>query len=367
MKKIIYSLVAMLFMGGIFTSCIPQNEPEGVREMRLAHARYLDRLGDLVKANEAVAAADAAFIQAKAAVKQAAAREKTADAIAKEIQNAIAQAQADQQIANILDLMEQDRLNNQAALLAAQAALAQAQKDLEDALAAIEIEKLAMSDEEAAALAAIKANYDKAAADLKAWYLEYQADQEMLYGMYYMYLLAKETGLDPELSDALWDEFGIDLYMRDMQDDWIAERLLIDEYELESKKAEAEFWKGLLNDMEFDYLAEAQALEDEAEAMAPLFADVLRDSTLFENEYGTARDRAINAANKAYDDAIGAPKEAYDKAVKAIKDANKNWKNQVNELADADIDNAAKKWTAKKGEFKFKKGYALPDHSAMAP
>lgn len=368
MKKIIYSLVAMLFMGGIITSCIPNTEPQGVTEMRLAHARYLDALASLVKANEAVAAADAAFIQAKAAVKQAAAREKTADAVAKEIANAIAQADADRQIANILDDMEKDRLDNKAALLASQAALAQAQKDLEDALAAIEIEKLAMSTEEATALAAIKANYDKAANDLKAWYNTYLYDIDGLYYQYYTLLqklIGEATGWgNDDLYEYLYDELGLNIAYKDNQDDWLQERLLIDEYELASKKAEAEFWKGLMNDMEFDYLAEAQAYEDEAEAMAPLFADVLRDSVLFENEYGTARDRAINAANDAYDEAIGAPKEAYDKAVKAIKDANKKWKDQVNELADADIDNPAKKWTAKKVGYSFKGKYALPEHVA---
>ncbi|MBQ4021872.1 MAG: hypothetical protein II613_04920, partial [Bacteroidales bacterium] len=276
MKKIIYSLVAMLFMGGIITSCIPNTEPQGVTEMRLAHARYLDALASLVKANEAVAAADAAFIQAKAAVKQAAAREKTADAVAKEIANAIAQADADRQIANILDNMEKDRLDNEAALLASQAALAQAQKDLEDALAAIEIEKLAMSTEEATALAAIKANYDKAANDLKAWYNTYLYDIDGLYYQYYTLLqklIGEATGWgNDDLYEYLYDELGLNIAYKDNQDDWLQERLLIDEYELASKKAEAEFWKGLMNDMEFDYLAEAQAYEDEAEAMAPLFA-----------------------------------------------------------------------------------------------
>lgn len=358
----------MLFMGGIITSCIPNTEPQGVTEMRLAHARYLDKLGELVEANKAVAAADAAFIQAKAAVKQAAAREKTADAVAKEIANAIAQADADRQIANILDNMEKDRLDNQAALLASQAALAQAQKDLEDALAAIEIEKLAISTEEATALAAIKANYDKAANDLKEWYNSYLYDMDGLYYQYYtllgkLYDEAVGWGND-DLYDYLLNELGLDIGFKDNQDDWLQERLLIDEYELASKKAEAEFWKGLMNDMEFDYLAEAQAYEDEAEAMAPLFADVLRDSVLFENEYGTARDRAINAANDAYDEAIGAPKEAYDKAIDALKKANKKWKDQVNELADADIDNPAKKWTAKKVGYSFKGKYALPEHVA---
>jgi hypothetical protein len=145
----------MLFMGSVFTSCIPQTEPEGVREMRFAHAEYLRELADLVKANQAIAAAEAAFKNAQAAVKQAAAREKTADAVAKEIENAIAQADADQQIANILDNMEKDRLDNEAALIASKIALAQAQKNLEDALNAIEIERLGLSEEEVDALTTI--------------------------------------------------------------------------------------------------------------------------------------------------------------------------------------------------------------------
>ena len=365
MKKIIYSLVAMLFMGGIITSCIENPEPQGVLEMRQAHAEYLRALASLTKANEAVAAAEAAYKNAEAAVQQALARINNADAVAQEIANAVAQAQADADIANILDQMEQDRLNNQAALLGAQEALARAQKDLEDALAAIEIEKLAMSDEEAAAIAAIKANYDYYADQLKNWYQDYQAELEGIYMTYYYYLLMQAIGYgDDDLADAIWYESGLELLYADNQAEWVAERIKIDEYELENKKAEAEFWKSLMEDMEFDYLAEAQAYEDEAEAMAPQFADLLRDSVLFENEYGTARDRAINAAKDEYDAAKDAPKKAYDKAIKDLKDANKGWAGKVNELAEADIDNPAKKWTAKAVNYSFNKKYALPEHVA---
>lgn len=366
MKKIIYSLVAMLFMGSVFTSCIPQTEPDGVREMRIAHAEYLRALADLVTANKAVADAEANFLNAKAAVKQAIAAQEQANARAIELANELTAAQNEQAIANILDEMEQDRVNNEAALLAAKAALAQAQKDFEDALNAIEIESLAMSDEEAAALAAIKNQYDIATANLRNWYENYQAEMETMHDMYYYYLLLQAIGYgDEDLADYIWYSDFVDIYYADNQADWVAEKLLIDQYELDSKKAEAEFWKGLLNDMEFDFLAEAEAYEKEAEAMAPEFAQVLRDSVLFENEYGTARDRAINAANDAYDEAKDGPKKAYDDAVAALKKANKNWKKQVTEPADIDAANAA--WKAVAGSFSFKKGYALPDHSAMAP
>ncbi|MBO4657415.1 MAG: hypothetical protein J5639_06545 [Bacteroidales bacterium] len=377
MKKIIYSLVAMLFMGGIITSCIPNTEPDGVKEMRLAHADYLRALADLTTANKDVVAAEAAVKNAQAAIKRAKAAQEEARARALELANELTAAQNEQDIANILDKMEQDRLNNEADLCAAKAKLAAAQKDLEDALAAIEIEKLAMSEEEAKALAAIKKEYVDAAAKLKAWYEDYKAEYQEWYDIYYIWLLRQALGagdyVDPYWADyegqSVWDYLytwydGVNLWTADMQEEFIAERIKLDEFDLENAKAEAEFWKGLLEDMDFDYLAEAQKYEDEANAMAPEFADLLRDSVLFENEYGTARDRAINAANDAYDEAKDAPLEAYKKAVDDLKKANKNWKKMVDELAIEDVDNAQKKWTAKKVGYAFEKKYALPEHVA---
>ena len=38
MKKIIYSLVIMIAAGSLFTSCIKQVEPEGIRDLREAKA-----------------------------------------------------------------------------------------------------------------------------------------------------------------------------------------------------------------------------------------------------------------------------------------------------------------------------------------
>ena len=376
MKKIIYSLVAMLFMGGIITSCIPNTEPDGVKEMRLAHADYLRALADLTTANKAVVDAEAAVKNAQAAIKRAKAAQEEARARALELANELTAAQNEQDIANILDKMEQDRLNNEADLCAAKARLAAAQKDLEDALAAIEIEKLAMSEEEAKALKAIKDQYDLAAAKLKAWYEDYQDDYEEMYDLYYYYLLWQAMGgsdyVDPYFADYsnqdieewLLDHYGVDLFMAGNQEEFIAEQIKLYEFDLENQRKQAEFWKGLLEDMDFDYLAEAQKYEDEANAMAPEFADLLRDSVLFENEYGTARDRAINAANDAYDAAKDAPLKAYKEAIDALKKANKGWDKKVNEVAEADIDNPLKNWTGKKVGYAFSKKYALPEHAA---
>lgn len=66
MKKIIYSLVMLVALGGLFTSCISPDEPAGIHEIRYAKAEYIRALKDLTKANEAVVAAEAAFKQAQA-------------------------------------------------------------------------------------------------------------------------------------------------------------------------------------------------------------------------------------------------------------------------------------------------------------
>lgn len=66
MKKIIYSLVMLVALGGLFTSCIKNDEPAGIKELRYAKADYIRALADLSKANEAVVAAEAAYKQAQA-------------------------------------------------------------------------------------------------------------------------------------------------------------------------------------------------------------------------------------------------------------------------------------------------------------
>ena len=72
MKKIIYSLVIMIAAGSLFTSCIEQVEPEGIKNLRDAKAEYIRALKDL-------RAADAEFRRAEAALKQADARYRDAE------------------------------------------------------------------------------------------------------------------------------------------------------------------------------------------------------------------------------------------------------------------------------------------------
>lgn len=71
MKKIIYSLVIMIAAGSLFTSCIQQVEPEGIKALREAKARYYDALSQLRGKDGVLREAEAALKQAEAALKQA--------------------------------------------------------------------------------------------------------------------------------------------------------------------------------------------------------------------------------------------------------------------------------------------------------
>jgi len=352
MKKIIYSLVAMLFMGSVFTSCIPQTEPEGVREMRYAHAEYLRALADLVKANEAVAAAQAEFDRARAAVKLSIARQNNAEAEAQELLNALKAAQNERDFANILDSMERDRVNNEALLLDAQTKLEQARKNFEDAMNALEIERLSLSQEELVAIGNIWNMYEFYAGLLQSALAQIADGEKDLRN----WLLA---ALKDQAIDAAEYKYLVALYNKEIE---------MAEFELKYAEQEVEFWEGLLDDMEFDYLAEAKAYEDSAEAMAPLFADLLRDSVLFVQEYEYARDEAIREADSTFINAIKDPTAKYEADIKALKDANKdNWDKMIaSEPTDpANGNPKTDVFKAKGVKFEFsatgKKAYKLPE------
>ena len=71
MKKIIYSLVIMIAAGSLFTSCIEQVEPEGIKNLRDAKAEYIRALKDLRAADAEFQRASAEVQRAEAALRQA--------------------------------------------------------------------------------------------------------------------------------------------------------------------------------------------------------------------------------------------------------------------------------------------------------
>lgn len=295
----------MLFMGGIITSCIDNPEPQGVLAMREAHAEYLRALAKLTEANKAVVDAEAAYRQAEAAVQQAIARNKNANAEAKEIANAVAKAAADASIDSILDAMKITQAKNAKDLADAQKTLAKAQKDLEDALNAIELERLGLSQEEVVAIDSIRSKYNYWATKLKNKLNDIKtADQN------------KFNWLVAALEDAALDGAEMAYFV-----DSIETLIDLKELELAFAESDADFWQGILYDMNFDYLAEAQVYENAARELDEDITVLLRDSVLFEQEYGFARDEAYRQADTVYNDAVKAPTAAFEGSEEELADA----------------------------------------------
>ena len=346
MKKIIYSLVAMLFMGGIITSCIEPFEPDGIKEERLAYARYLDRLGDLKAADAEVSKAEAAYRLALAAVQQGIAAQEQAKADWQVLLNELKAAQNEEAMAALQAKMEEDALKHQATMAGLQAQLAEAQKNLADVLRALEIDGLRLSQEEQASINYIKANYEFYAGQLEKFYTDL-ADA-----------LKEEY---KEVYDALYDGI-IDAAEQPYLDAFLADKIAVKEQELANAEKAAAFWKELTNDFVFDYIAQADTYKDSADALASEFADLLRDSVIYANTNLPILEKAIADAEKAFEEAAKEPKEAFDKAVEKIKNNVVEPKN----INDTTVnDKGEYKDVAKAKDFKYgfkKKGYALPEH-----
>lgn len=339
----------MLFMGSIITSCIDNTEPQGVLEVREAYARYLDGLTSAQKANEAIAAADAAFRNAQAAVKLAIARQEEAQAKAQEIANAVAQAKADKDIDYWKQQQELQRLAYEQAVLEAKAALAEAQKNFDDAMRALEIYKLGISSEEQQALEYIKDQYDYWRNALANWLDRYADELDDYYDDVLESILAQDS------IEATAEYFQ----------EYLEERIKLMEVEIQTAEWAKDYWKELLDNNVDDFLAEAEAFRNASYDLDAEYQDVLRDSTIFVETYGFARDEAYREADSVYTRAIKEPTEAYDAAVAALKKANPKWASMV--AAPADGKDGKKMWTANGGAYSFEKKYALPDHTGMVP
>ena len=342
MKKIIYSLVAMLFMGGIITSCIEPFEPDGIKEERLAYARYLDRLGDLKAADAKISEAEAAYRLALAAVQQGIAAQEQAKADWQVLLNEMKAAENAEKMAELKAKMEEDNLKHQANMADLQAALAEAQKNLADVLRALEIDGLRLSQEEQASVNYIKANYEYYAGLLREKYEDLLDDIEEEYEDYWEFL-----------ADGI-----VDAAEKPYIDAFIAEKIAVKEQELANAEKAAAFWKDLTNNFVFDFIAQADTYKDSADALAVEFADLLRDSTIYANTNLPILEKAIADAEKAFEEAAKEPLATFKEAVKDLKNINTVPDDKLN-----DTTKNAPKATAKTGKYQFKKkGYAIPEH-----
>lgn len=191
-KKVLSAILfSALFAGsGTFTSCIDTDEPAGIENLRGAKA-------ELIRAKVSVEQANAALLLAQAEVEKAKAAKKNAEA---EIEKAnAAKAQAEAELAEITNeekraelemtiaankqLLEQNALAHQAAMLELQEALAAAQRSYELALAQIEIAKAVCSEEDYVTLGELKLAVTIAQGEVDAAAAEVASAEETYYNM----------------------------------------------------------------------------------------------------------------------------------------------------------------------------------------
>ena len=170
MKKVKYLVAALLLMGATttFTSCIDNDEPAGITELRGAKA-------ELLKAKAAVELANAAYVDAQTQHELAMVEYQNLVNENQKLTNQLKEltlqeqtARTEAAIAEINAKLEQNKLNWEAERLKAEENLAKAQKAYEDAMAALELSKDYLSDDESAVLDWVETKYNAAKADMLA-------------------------------------------------------------------------------------------------------------------------------------------------------------------------------------------------------
>ena len=180
----IYALVGAMAISPIFTSCVDSEETQSVTSIRNAKAEQLKAIADLNNAKAAsttaMAAADAALINAKAEAQKAQkeyneameAWYKTQDEEAKAaLEVTIKQAEKD--LARIQGEIDKQAINIQAALLQAEYNLMVAQKNLENATKGYD-------DFQKAKLQTLAQEYSKAVTDLIKFQKELTVEKSKL-------------------------------------------------------------------------------------------------------------------------------------------------------------------------------------------
>lgn len=157
MRKVKYLVAALLLMGATttFTSCIDNDEPAGITELRGAKA-------ELLKAKAAVELANAAYVEAQTQYELAMVEQLNLTNEGIKLANELQQAKNEEEIANINNRIEQNKLIQQKILLTLQQELAEAQKKYDDAMAALELSKEFLSDDVLAILEKVQENYNNA-------------------------------------------------------------------------------------------------------------------------------------------------------------------------------------------------------------
>ena len=128
--------------GSLFTSCVTNTEPQGIKDIREAKANYLDALAELRKADAELVKAQKAYADAKTAWETEANR----------IANALAQANLDKTTADNEAYIAKLKADLEKDLVVKAQQLAEAEESLRQALVKIELQSTNLTKEEKTAV-----------------------------------------------------------------------------------------------------------------------------------------------------------------------------------------------------------------------
>ena len=166
-KKVLSAILfSALFAGtGTFTSCIDNDEPAGIEELRGAKAELIRAKVAVETANAAFRLAQAEHEKAEAAIdlaeakiKEATAQLEQAKAERQEIENEAARVELDNKIAELEIAMEEALADHEKNMLIKQQSLAEAKRNYEIALKQIAIAEALMSENQKETLKTLKGN-----------------------------------------------------------------------------------------------------------------------------------------------------------------------------------------------------------------
>ena len=303
MKKIIYSLVIMIAAGSLFTSCIEQVEPEGIRNMRDAKAEYIRSLKD-------VNAADAEFRRAEAEVERAKSRLIDAKAATEaerankqkmlnEYQQLLNEAEAmnnEQKAAEIAKEiarieLEMEQLKRAAELqeIQDQIDLAAKQKELDEALRNLEFAANDLTDNEKKALIAAAGAYYAAGEALAVKKAEVAAYQMLIDS-----LNAAKADLT-EAASMKWDEKSLKYvnYVEYFESRIAAEKAKIAEYEAKLAATPEPTIENIDK-----WAEEVKAYEDSVKQIKLALANVEKEAAAY---YGSTVHEGVKKYNQAID------------------------------------------------------------------
>ena len=288
MKKTKYLVAALLLMGATttFTSCIDNDEPAGITELRGAKAELLKAKALVQQAEATRILAVAEYQKALAAHEQANADYRQAEVEKLKLENDIQAARNEEEKAqleaNLVKLqyeMEQKALEHKNAMLGLQTTFAELSRKYEVLLKQIEIAEALMSEEDKITIASLKAEVETAQ--------------------------NKVNTANAELADAEEAYYNAKLNAEQGAEFWIPELQLDVKYAQADLDAQIEALEKLNNflatDVETaDWRKEIAVLEDSIEVVKRLSSNVEVELTKLKNsdEYLQAEAK-VKAANDA--------------------------------------------------------------------